>query len=169
MYLFAFLGGVIVVNIFGSHLWESQNVLNRYSLASLSFRGIVYEDYFFQVLFLRLKTVLVIWLGTKFLPKSIVANSFAGIVCAILGSVLAMSILENGVWGVWFFISALVPHIIFYIMAFVLYRNGQEIYYTNINRSETNMKKMLILVLIVIGCICESFISPVVIENIIKY
>lgn len=169
LYLFAFLCGVICVNICGNQLWMNQNLMNRYHLASLSFREIVYEDYFLYIFFLRFKIVAGVWIGTKLFPKRIIVNGFAVCVSTILGSVLAMVILENGVWGVWFFVSALIPQIFFYMMAFLLWRNGQEVPYVSINTGESNIKKIFLILLILLGCICEAFISPVIIQNVIKY
>ena len=169
LYLLSFIGGVIVINMSGNYFQMNQNLLNRYNLASLSFREIVYEEFLMQILFLRFKTLLGIWLGTKFFPKRIIANAFAVVMCMIFGGILGMAILENSIWGIWFFCCALVPQIIFYLVAFVLWKKQDLGYVIGRNKKEKYLEIIVILVWVVLGCICEAFISPVVIENVIKY
>ena len=60
--LLAFLIGVIVTNLLGADELTNSGLLNKYNLATLSFRGIVYEEYFLHVLLLRLQTVAALWL-----------------------------------------------------------------------------------------------------------
>ena len=169
IYLFSFMCGVVFVNIGLDQLGIRRDGINRYHLATLSFREIVYEEYFLHIFFLRFKTVAGVWIGTKFFPKRIFLNVFAVCTCVALGSVLAMAILENGVWGAWFYISALIPQILFYIMAFMLWRNGRDVSYVGTNKGEVNLKKIFFILLILLGCVCEAFISPVIVQNVIKY
>lgn len=169
IYIFAFLCGVVIVNLLGSTTWENNSLLNRYSLVTLSFRELVYQEYFIQIILLRFRTVIGLWILTRMFPKKMVTTGFAILVSVMLGGVASMSILANGVWGICFFFSALLPHGIFYGLAYKFWCNMQ-----NNDRFEGNRKghyfvAVLIFMLMTIGCICEAYICPVLIENVLKY
>jgi len=169
VYLSAFLCGVVIVNLIGNSEWINNSLLNRYALVSLSFREIVYEEYFFRILSVRIRTVIWLWIGSILLPPKTIVYGFAIIMSAALGSVATMMILANGVWGIWFFICALMPQILFYMGGFLLWKKQSLTYSVGSNRKMRYLEIMFILGLVGIGCICEAFISPVVMENIIKY
>lgn len=169
IYLLAFLCGVVVVNVLGNRAWTDYSSLNRYSLASLSFQGIVYEEYFFQVLCLRLRTVVGLWVCAKLVPKKVVVVGFALVMCGILGGVTAMAILANGLWGILFCLCALMPHIICYGAAYILWGNTKVSFSGEGKRTTDYLATILIVMLIGIGCVLEAYISPILIENLIKY
>lgn len=169
IYLVAFIAGVIIVNLVGNATWANSSILNRYSLANLSFQGIVYEEYLLQILFLRFRTVIVLWMLSKLFTKRVISVGYAIVMCVMLGGIIAMAILANGVWGVLFFISALMPHILFYGVAFAIWSNTQVRYSMEGTKSVSYIFGILILVLTVVGCICEAYISPVFMENVIKF
>lgn len=169
IYLLAFLGGIVIVNLPGNVAWTNNSILNRYSLASLSFQGIVYEEYFFEILFLRFQTVLSLWICSKFISKNIVMTGFALIICGVLGGIMAIAILANGLWGILFCLCALLPHTICYFTAYTLWGKAMTGYVGESKRKMDYLTTALIIMLIGIGCILEAYISPVLIENLIKY
>lgn len=167
--LLAFLCGIIIVNLPGNEAWANNSILNRYSLATLSFQGIDYEEYFYEVLFLRFQTVVSLWICSKFVSKRIVKVGFAIIMCAFWGGIITIAILANGLWGILFCLCAIFPHSVCYVLAYTLW--GREtIGYVNIEKRKVDFAAtILIIVLIGIGCLLEAYISPVLIENLIKY
>lgn len=165
----AFLCGVVVVNLFGNMAWVNNSTLNRYTLVTLSFRGIVFEEYFFHVLFLRLRTVFGLWFISKIISKKMVVVCFATVICGILGCVTAIAILSNGLWGILFCLCAFFPHAICYGLAYVLWGNLQGSYVGERNKRSEYIAVLLIGMLIIIGCILEAYISPILMENLIKY
>lgn len=174
IYLLAFLCGVVIVNLLGIDTWANSSILNRYSLASLSFQEIAYEEYFVQVLLLRLRTIAVLWILSRVVPKKIVVIGFAGVISIMLGGILAMSILANGIWGIFFFLSALLPHGIFYVLAYTLWSNAvRSNSYNNYTTTMINKEKILVTVLVfmltIIGSICEAYICPILMKNVIKF
>lgn len=166
IYLSAFFFGVLVVNILDNSAGINSSLLNRYYLASLSFREIVYEEYFFWILALRMKTVIVLAIGSRLVSKKIMLYGFAIIMCIILGSVTVMMILANGIWGILFLLCGLMPQVLFYMMAFFVWKRECVI---RTGDKQKFIERIYILVLVVLGCICEAMISPIIIENIIKY
>lgn len=169
IYLLAFLGGIVIVNLPGNEAWTNNSILNRYTLASLSFREIVYEEYFFEVLYLRFQTVLSLWICSKFVPKRIVKVGFAIIICGFWGGITAIAILANGLWGILFCLCALFPHTICYVLAYTLWGRETIGYVNTEKRKEDFVATILMIVLIGIGCFLEAYISPVLIDTVIKY
>lgn len=169
IYLLAFLCGIVIVNLPGNAAWANNSILNRYSLAALSFQGIIYEEYLIEILFMRFQTVVSLWICSKLISKNIVMTGFALIICGILGGIIAISILANGLWGILFCLCALFPHTICYFMAYVLWGKAMVGYVGESKRRMDYLITVLIVILIGIGCILETYISPVLIENIIKF
>lgn len=162
IYLLAFLCGVIIINLLGRDVWVNSSLLNRYNLMALSFREIEHEEYLVQILLLRFRTVAGLWVIAQVVPKKVVVVGFAGGISLMLGSIMTMFIIINGMWGILFFLSALLPQGIFYGMAYRLW--------SNITRNDEKVAiTALILMLTVVGCTCEAYISPVLIENVIKF
>lgn len=169
IYLLAFLCGIIIVNLPGNAAWANNSILNRYSLASFSFQGIVYEEYLLEILFLRFQTVVALWMCSKLISKNLVRIGYALIICGILGGIMAIAILANGLWGIWFFICALLPHTICYFVAYMLWGKALTGYVGESKRRIDYFTIAIIIMLVGIGCILEAYISPVLIENLIKY
>jgi len=159
----------MIINLLGDATWVNSSILNRYSLATLSFNNIVFEEYFVQILFLRFRTVVGLWILSKLFPKKIVIVGFAIGMSVLLGSVAAMAVLANGVWGILFFIGALVPHIICYIGAFIVWSNSKVEYSMTGKRTGRYLTSLFIPLLVGIGCILETYINPILIKNVIKY
>lgn len=169
IFLLAFLCGILIVNLLGDAAWTNNSILNRYSLASFSFQGIVYEEYFLEILLLRFQTVVALWMCSKLISKNIVRVGYALIICVILGGIIAIAILANGLWGILFCICALLPHAICYFAAYMLWGKAMTGYVGESKRRIDYFTTAIIIMLIGIGCILEAYISPVLIENLIKY
>lgn len=167
MYILAFLGGVLLVNLLEGTMDISINILNRYTLAALTFQEIVYEEYFLYILLLRFRTLAGIWLFSKLLPQRFVKKGAVLGISFLAGCVAAMSILANGIWGMWFFVVSLFPHGILYGGAYGIW------YHASPYKIEGNGKSNLwlgicILLLVFIGCVCEAYIGPVLMEKVIS-
>lgn len=165
----AFLCGVIIVNFLGDITWINNSILNRYSLASLSFDKIQYEEYFLEIVFLRFRTVVSIWMVSKLIPKKLVTVGVAVIICVILGGVAAISILVNGVWGLLFCLCVVMPHILCYGSAWILWSRGGERTIVSGKCIEQYIVTVLILMLIAIGCVLEAYVSPILVKSVIGY
>lgn len=169
IYLLAFLSGVICVNIFGTTTLANNSMLSRYNLATLSFRQVVYDEYFFNVLFLRFRTVFGLWIASKFFPKKAIVLIFACIMCSLIGGITALSIMANGLWGIWFCLCAFFPHGICYGVVYAMWKKLCLWYDEGRDRKEKTFVVAIMMVLIGIGSMLEAYISPVLLQNIIKY
>ncbi len=169
MFLLAFLCGVGIVNIIGSRTWANNSLLNRHSLGMLSFEEISYEEYFVKILFLRIRTLIFLWILEKLISKKVTALGFGCFISIMTGGILTMLILANGVWGIFFLLSALLPHGIFYVLAYLLWCNTGLTYTVEGSRKERWLVSLLILLLIVIGSICEAYVCPFLVKNVIYF
>ena len=169
IYLLAFLSGVICINMFGTTTLANNSMLSRYNLAALSFQQIVFEEYFFNVLFLRLRTVFVLWIASGFFPKKAVVFAFACIMCSLMGGIIALSIMANGLWGIWFCLCAFFPHGICYGVVYVMWKNLCLWYGESRERKEKTFMVAIMMVLMGIGSMLEAYVCPVLLQNIIKY
>ena len=168
IYLISFLIGCIIINVLGSGTWEKYSILNRYSLNMISFESILYDTYFVQIVILRLKTAVGLWIAAKLVPKKLVVVVFASVISAMLGAIASMAMLANGLWGSLFFVCAVLPHGLFYATAFILWSNRSQTYSVGIEKSENWIAIVIIFIIILIGCICEAYVSPFFIEKLIK-
>ena len=166
-YLLAFLCGVIIINMLGANV--SSGILNRYSLAAMSFNGIVYEEYFFYVLLLRFRTVLGLWIACRILPRKWVMLGFAYMICVVMGGIAAMSIMENGLWGVLFCAGAFFPHGICYGVAYGIWSSMDTGERWGESKKDGYLRLAVMMLFVGIGSMLESYVSPVLLQNIIKY
>lgn len=157
------------MNVLAGSALIDYNVINRYSMCLLSFGEISYEVYLVQVLLLRFQTVIMLWILGRILPEKIVYLLFGYLICGLLGGIFAIAILANGVWGSWFVVCAMMPHGIFYMLAYrIWYYKSRDYSYRNSGK-ERIVIKIFIVLLVIIGSICEAYISPELLEKVVKF
>ena len=169
IYLLAFLIGVLLVNLMDDAMGTGNSILNRYTLRTLTFQDIVYEEYFIYILCLRMRGVIALWALAKLLPERLVKTGVLIGICCLSGVMIAMSLLMNGIWGIWFFISSIFPHIFFYGFAYKIWYDMSSSYKIESERRKKRLLIVLIFVLILIGCASEAYVSPVLLEQVIKF
>ena len=86
----------------------------------------------------------------------------------IAGGLAAMAVISNGIWGIILFVGLFIPQSIFYGTAYTLWCGIDMGNVYNGNKKESYLGIVLIIVLFVIGCICEAYVNPILIKNIIK-
>lgn len=155
------------MNLLGTKV--NSGSLNRYSLATMSFGRVVHEEYFFRVLFLRLRTIIGLWIISRFFSRKWVMFMFVCIICCFLGGITALSVMENGVWGVLFCTCAFLPQGIFYMIAYTMWNNLHITSVVENRKKERYAIYATSLAMLVIGIVSEVYITPVLLQNIIKY
>ena len=159
--LFAFLLGCIIINLWENGTGDCLTHLNRYQLHMLYTQGVSEDTYFLHVFFLRMKTILILFVATRIFQKRIVAISFGCLISMMTGMLLCLMLMSNGIWGILLFLGAMLPHGVFYLLAY-LYWIRQE-------RKEYRVKTVFIVLLVLLGIACESYVCPFVLESFIKY
>jgi len=166
--LLAFVSGVIVMNLLGDVVYTNQSILSRYNLVRFTFEEINFQEYLLEILLLRFRTVAGLWILSKLLPKKIVAVGFMIMIGFMFGSLIAIFIIVNGIWGILLFLGVIFPHILCYAGAFWVWCREHKESVGGRRLSEDYLLLLLVAILMVIGCWLEAYLSPVLVENIIK-
>lgn len=178
IFFLSFFIGIILINLFGNEWISANGMVNRYTLRTLSFQPVSGERYFVYVLLLRMKIVLFVFLLAKTLPKQIVAKGCYSLLGLTLGSLFTISVLTNGVFGCVLAAAALLPHGPFYFFAFYVWeRSLGNSGYSVKHRSDANYRlekkrtwtlAAVVFVLVLFGCLTESYINPFLFQKIIN-
>ena len=169
LYLSAFLCGVIITNILESNALIDSSYLYRYNLMRLNFEQIDHDAYLIQLLLLRIRILGVLWILGKIVPTKALRYTFGIFICVLLGMIFTLSIIANGIWGIIIMFAIMFPQWIFYMGAFALWE-GYKYQYSQISQKKWDVERTVVIVLLVIiGCVCESYISPLLVNYVIKY
>ena len=149
------------------------SILNRNNMLLLQLEEVASDFYFIHVLFLRLEMILMLWVLSRILPRRIIVIGTGDVICLVLGMIMAASVWSNGIWGSWFVVCALLPQGIFYLLGYRIWRKvglGYEkmAYGGGYVRKERILTGGVIVAMVVIGCLCEAYLSPKILENVIK-
>lgn len=167
-----------MINLFGNEWVAANGMLSRYTLRTLSFQPVSGERYFVYVLLLRMKMVLFIFLLAKTLPKHIVAKGCFCLLGLMLGSLFTIAVLSNGVFGCILAAAALLPHGIFYFFAFYFWERSisDNVYSAKhfsdanyyLEKKRTGILSAVVTVLVLIGCLTESYLNPFLFQKMIS-
>lgn len=168
IYSIVFFVGCISVNLLERWTGERFYELNRYQLSIIQIENISYERFFLQVLVTRFKTVFLLWVLSKVIPKKAIALGFACLLSGMLGATLTMIVISNGLWGILYCGCVLFPQGILYILALRLWesRTSRELY--SRTRKEEWLGTLIMISMVFIGCIYEAFICPKITEILVK-
>ena len=173
---------VIIVNLGKNMLLENTTLLDEYALYHMKYMTVDSSVLFYYILKSRLKSVLgMVIMSTTYLGMIVCAGATLWYgVCA--GSYLAVAVLRYGVKGILLVLAGVLPQFLLYVPAMVLLMRWCEKMYRGIYlykgiKTEAGDSLLLpryflqfigILVLILIGCILESFINPHIMMGLLK-
>lgn len=167
IFMLSFLSGVLLANMFRMQAAAESSLLNRYSLRTVSLSGIDENGYFVTILLMRLRTVIVLWMLSRILSRKIVVRMLTVLIFMIIGVIVTILVIENGVWGILFLLSSMFPHGLIYGIALYLW-NGVESQPLSIRRSNHYIQLGVIWLLCLFGVFGEAFISPLCVMFAIK-
>lgn len=168
IYLSAFLCGVIITNVLESKGWTDAAYFYRYNLMQLTFDEIKNNSYLIQLLFFRFRTIGMLWLLGKVLPVKLLRILLGSIVCIFFGMIFTLAILANGMWGIMLMLALLFPQWIFYMGAFGIWGSFEIRYAGEVQRKKELENGILIVILMIIGCVCEAYICPSLLNFVIN-
>lgn len=160
MYILSFFIGVMFVNLIGSDYFISHGVIPFWNELVYTFPSLSYDRYFCYILLERIKGMFVLVLLTMVLREKPVFEITACFFCFLLGTFFTMSIMDRGIYGVLVVLAALLPQWGFYAAAFCLYTKAGT-------RERGVLFKMFLLLLVLFGCLLESYLSPFFLKKII--
>ncbi len=182
IFLAGFLAGILMMNVWKSILLENTGLLDEYTLYHMKYMTVDSSALFYYVLRLRLKTVFTL---------AILATTYLGlVVCAgasfwyglSAGAFLSAVMMRYGIKGLLFAFTGVFPQYLLYIPAMVALLLWCEMLNRNIYfRSSLDtgdeggimlpkrlLKLAVILVIVILGCLLESFVNPGMMSGLLK-
>ena len=166
------------MNLLGKEWVMADGSLSRYTLRALNYQQISGEHYLAYIIMLRMKTVIILLLLAKALPKHLVAIGSFCLAAFTLGSLVTLAVFANGLMGCALILAALFPHGIFYFLAFYLWvksiwEGSKSLQYIKdanrlAVRKESWFLYAICMLLILLGCLTESYLNPVVFQKVIN-
>lgn len=182
IFLAGVLAGILLINIKKSMLLENTGMLDEYTLYHMKYMTVDSSALFYYVLRLRMKSVVIL---------AILATTYLGLlVCAgtafwyglSAGSFLATVVIRYGLKGILFAMAGVLPQYILYVPAVATLLIwcedlNRSIYFRNESMHSEEKGKFwparvaklaVILGVIFLGCLLESFTNPGLLEKFLK-
>jgi len=182
IFLTGLLAGMVIMNVGKSLLLDSTGLLDEYTLYHMKYMTVESNGLFYYILRMRLKTIITL---------AILATTYLGLaVCAgasfwyglSFGAFLMTVLLRYGLKGVLFALAGVFPQYLLYVpamAALLLWCEGlnRSIYFRNavetgkeggVILSKRLGKLLIILLLILLGCLLESFVNPGIMSGLLK-
>lgn len=173
---------IIVGLIFGSML--TNFIYNDYIAYGGTVKSLVLNNtdlykastsLFFYILFKRVKQYAIIYLAGYLLQPWIFLYGSAFCMAFFLGSMLSLQIIQMGMKGLVLVLMSLFPHFICYTIVFILLvkynflaEKKEEILYDKSDSFLLRYRILLEITFMILGCILESFINPMIMSGILK-
>ena len=173
------LTGIIIINFGKSILLENTGLLDEYTLYHMKYMTVDSSALFYYILRIRIKCFLsLVIFATTYLGLLVCAGTAFGYGVS-LGAYLSVLLIRYGIKGILFAVLSIFPQYLLYVPAMaglLLWCEGlnRSIYFksgflietegnTTISRRIIKLAGLLLLVLV--GCIAESFVNP----NVMKW
>ena len=172
------LAGIIVLNLGKSILLDDAGLVDEYTLYHMKYMTVDSGALFYYVLWLRLKTVIILVVfATTYLGMVICAGAavWYGFSCGAFASALMM---QYGLKGIVFGVLSVFPQMMLYVPGVIALlqwcvQMNRSIYFQrepaaeagkNLALSRRIVRLLGILVVVLLGCLAESFINPEIME-----
>lgn len=165
LYMTGFLAGILYANIVSKQYVSVTGIFNEYFLNQYAQTEVVAEEYIWYIIQVRLLpfAVLAILGCTRFKkPAVLLCLLWTGFSTGMLA---VASVMHLGLKGILLCVAGMLPHFIFYILAYTVLLW----YFYNYPNTRWNPSKTLfVAVTFAIGIILESYINPVVLKAFIN-
>lgn len=187
LYLFlgGFLVGTLVMNLWRSSFLEEMDLLNTSAINRLTYLEVDSQAFFGYVLRERLgMAVLLCLMATTCIGVAAMAVYMVWM-GAMAGMFLSVAAIRYGLKGILLVLAGIVPHYLLLVPACIMLLNwcysvcvrlyyphrDKEVFYGN--AKQYKMKKflqlMIILLVVIIGCLLESYVNPILFSNFLKF
>ena len=182
IFLAGVLAGILMMNLGKSILLENTGLLDEYTLYHMKYMTVDSSALFYYVLCLRMKTAITLAiLGTTYLGLVVCAGTtfWYGLSA---GAFLSAAVIRYGLKGILFACVGILPQYLVYAPVFVILvmwceALNRSIYFPNSSVTEGNgdipwLKRLaqllLILGVLLLGCLLESFANPGLLGKFLK-
>lgn len=172
--LLAFLGGIVIANLLRKELLTTYGILNDYFLNQYSSRAIDGNRLFCHILLERCKAAFIIFLLGRVLNGRIFGVLMEGLIAATFGFLVVVVIINLGVRGIAVSLGGMLPQWLFYLAAIFFYtacrrEEGMGWGGSSIGDIPVQVvRRMLIVLLLFLGIVTESFVNPVLFGYVLK-
>lgn len=160
-----FFVGILYENIVSKSQGMSIDLFQSYFLKQFAQVEIVTEEYLWYVAKARVVPfLLLLLLGCLRWKKTLVSIyvCWAGF---LLGIITVSAVIPLGIKGILFCLAGMVPHIIFYVLAYGMYL--LHLYHYP-NRHWNATKTIFIVLMMFLGIALETYLSPIIIKSIVR-
>lgn len=160
-----FFVGILYENIVSKSQGMSIELFQSYFLKQFAQVEIVAEEYLWYVARARVVPfLLLLLLGCLRWKKTIVSIciSWAGF---LFGIVIVSSVIQLGIKGILFCLAGMLPHMIFYVLAYGIYMLHL---YRYPSRQWNGTKTIFIVLMMFLGIVLETYLSPIIIRSIVR-
>lgn len=165
LYMAGFFIGILYANFIGVNYITSTGIFHEYFLSQYINQEILTEKYFFYLVKQRVGPVLLLAFAgmTKFRK---IAAVFCLLWTGFAGGTLAVAaVVRMGFAGMLFYFAAILPHSIFYALAYVIL----ICYLSEMPANKWNLWKTAFVILsIIAGILTEAYINPYIVKWAIK-
>lgn len=173
------LTGIIIINFGKSILLENTGLLDEYTLYHMKYMTVDSSALFYYILRIRIKCFLsLVIFATTYLGLLVCAGTAFGYGVS-LGAYLSVLLIRYGIKGILFAVLSIFPQYLLYVpamAALLLWCEGlnRSIYFKSgfliETEGSTSLSKRIIkligiFLLVLVGCIAESFVNP----NVMKW
>ncbi|MBQ8879179.1 MAG: stage II sporulation protein M [Lachnospiraceae bacterium] len=179
-----FMAGIMLINFRSNIFIGESGIFNASSLNRLTYLKIDNGTFFRYVTGERLRDYLVlVLLSTTYF--GIIASYGAALWQGMmLGMVVTVAVIRFGISGLLLVMTSFFPHQLILLPAGIMmvmwcYRNCSVLYFGGRNTWIRETKKrflirqmmmlLWILVVVIIGCILESYVNPILLEDVVKF
>lgn len=177
--LVAFFAGIVLANLMGQELLVTYGILNTYFLEQYKYGTIGYDRLFGQIFLERLKVALLLVVAGNLVKGKLLFGITESVMAATFGFLLVAAITNLGMRGMIIVLCALLPQWVVYLTAIIIYflflmkreespanygRRGIQIRHL----SEYAVIYMLLLLLVLVGILLETYVNPVFLRQILK-
>jgi len=179
-FLLGFAAGIIMINVLGEGYANQTGIISDYYIRQYKYMEIDPNALFFYICQNRLKWIFLVWIigfTVLNLPCVFGCMTWFGFSAGIL---ISLSVLKLGIYGILFFVTAMLPQSIIYIPGWIFFL--QYVYKKNHNKYRIGKERfwknwdwnyMLVLAgtvsVFLLGILTESYTNPWIMKQILKF
>lgn len=164
-YMLGFLAGILYTNIVSADYVATMGIFNEYFLNQYVQTEVVVPELFWYILKVRVMPVLMMVMAGCLKIRKAVVVIFLAWTGFLSGILITSAVMKMGIRGVIFCMIALMPHFLFYIVAYLILMWYLFFY----PAFRWNMPKTMALILLFgMGIALECYVNPILMKMFIK-
>lgn len=164
-YMLGFLAGILYTNIVSADYVATMGIFNEYFLNQYVQTEVVVPELFWYILKVRVMPFLMMLMAGYLKIRKAVVVIFLAWTGFLSGILITSAVMKMGIRGIIFCMIALMPHFLFYIVAYLILMWYLFFY----PAFRWNMPKTMALILLFgMGIALECYVNPILMKMFIK-